>query len=145
MSDQIQETPQTEVNPEQVENTVSAENVAQAPAPQGKGGKFKAVAKDCYYNRHKRSICMLCICVVLILLATFFGSMIQTAGWKYTVEDLRNASNKSKVSIQASSGYRSYSRIVQQPRNARIQRYRACAPRLCRTCNRLQYARSQHR
>ena len=101
MSDQIQETPQTEVNPEQVENTVSAENVAQAPAPQGKGGKFKAVAKDCYYNRHKRSICMLCICVLLILLATFFGSMIQTAGWKYTVEDLRNASNKSKVSIQA--------------------------------------------
>ena len=101
MSDQIQETPQEEVQVEAVQTEVPTETVAQAPAPQGKGAKVKAIAKDCYYNRHKRSICMLCICIVLILLATFFGSMIQTAGWKYTVEDLRNASNSSKVEFQA--------------------------------------------
>ena len=51
--------------------------------------------------RQKRSLIMLAICVALILIATIFGSMIQTAGWKYTTEDLRNATNTGKISLVA--------------------------------------------
>lgn len=51
--------------------------------------------------RQKRSLIMLAICVALILIATIFGSMIQTAGWKYTTEDLRNATNKGTISLVA--------------------------------------------
>ncbi|MBQ8873650.1 MAG: alpha/beta hydrolase [Clostridia bacterium] len=51
--------------------------------------------------RQKRSLIMLAICVALILIATIFGSMIQTAGWKYTTEDLRNASNTGTISLVA--------------------------------------------
>ncbi len=39
MSDQIQETPQEEVQVEAVQTEVPTETVAQAPAPQGKGAK----------------------------------------------------------------------------------------------------------
>ncbi|MBQ2711603.1 MAG: alpha/beta hydrolase [Clostridia bacterium] len=52
-------------------------------------------------RRQKRSLIMLAICVALILIATIFGSMIQTAGWKYTTEDLRNATNKGTISLVA--------------------------------------------
>ncbi len=97
MSDQIQETPQEEVQVEAVQTEVPTETVAQAPAPQGKGAKVKAFAKECYHNRTKRSICMLCICIVLILISMMFGSIIQTGGWKATVEDLRNVSNKGSI------------------------------------------------
>lgn len=51
--------------------------------------------------RQKRSLIMLAICVALILIATIFGSMIQTAGWKYTTEDLRNATNTGTISLVA--------------------------------------------
>ncbi|MBO5866659.1 MAG: alpha/beta fold hydrolase, partial [Clostridia bacterium] len=44
--------------------------------------------------REKRIWITLAICVAAILLATFFGSWIQTAGFTYTVEDIRNGTNK---------------------------------------------------
>lgn len=50
-------------------------------------------------SRQKRILITLAICVAAILLATLFSSMIQTAGWTYTTEDLRNATNSSKISL----------------------------------------------
>ncbi|MBO5867049.1 MAG: hypothetical protein J6Q55_03260, partial [Clostridia bacterium] len=52
--------------------------------------------------RQKRILITLAICVAAILLATIMGSYIQTAGWRYTVEDLRNATNSGKISLVAS-------------------------------------------
>ena len=49
--------------------------------------------------RQKRILITLAICVAVILLATIMGSYIQTAGWRYTVEDLRNASNSGKITL----------------------------------------------
>ena len=49
--------------------------------------------------RQKRILITLAICVAAILLATIMGSYIQTAGWRYTVEDLRNASNSGKITL----------------------------------------------
>ena len=47
--------------------------------------------------RQKRIIITLAICIAAILFATIIGSCIQTAGWSYTVEDLRNVSNAGKI------------------------------------------------
>ena len=47
--------------------------------------------------RQKRIIITLAICIAAILFATIIGSCIQTAGWSYTVEDLRNVSNTGKI------------------------------------------------
>ena len=47
--------------------------------------------------RQKRIIITLAICIAAILFATIIGSCIQTAGWSYTVEDLRNVSNSGKI------------------------------------------------
>ena len=47
--------------------------------------------------RQKRIIITLAICIAAILFATVVGSMIQTAGWTYTVEDLRNESNSGSI------------------------------------------------
>ena len=55
--------------------------------------KFRETLSGWYSNKHKWALIMLAICVVLVLCATLFGSMIQTAGWSASVEDLRNASN----------------------------------------------------
>ncbi len=49
----------------------------------------------------KRILITLAICVAAILLATIMGSYIQTAGWRYTVEDLRDATNKGTISLVA--------------------------------------------
>ena len=49
--------------------------------------------------RQKRILITLAICVAAILIATIMGSYIQTAGWRYTVEDLRNASNSGKITL----------------------------------------------
>ena len=51
--------------------------------------------------RQKRILITLAICVAAILLATIMGSYIQTAGWRYTVEDLRNAKNSGTISLVA--------------------------------------------
>ncbi|MBR1955567.1 MAG: alpha/beta fold hydrolase, partial [Clostridia bacterium] len=51
--------------------------------------------------RQKRILITLAICVAAILIATFFGSWIQTAGFRYTVEDLRNKTNSGKISLVA--------------------------------------------
>lgn len=85
---------------ENKEVVVEATATTEAPANKG-GGKAKAFFKEVYHNRQKRAIGMLCICIVLILIATMFGSMIQTGGWKATVEDLRNATNSSQKLIVA--------------------------------------------
>ena len=50
-------------------------------------------------SRQKRILLTLAICVAAILIATFFGSWIQTAGFRYTVEDLRNAKNSGKITL----------------------------------------------
>ena len=50
---------------------------------------------------NKRILITLAICVAAILLATIMGSYIQTAGWRYTVEDLRNAKNTGTISLVA--------------------------------------------
>lgn len=55
--------------------------------------KFRETLSGWYGNKHKWAFIMLACCIVLILIATCFGSMIQTAGWSATVEDLRNESN----------------------------------------------------
>ena len=47
----------------------------------------------------KRILITLAICVAAILLATIMGSYIQTAGWRYTVEDLRDAKNSGKITL----------------------------------------------
>ena len=44
--------------------------------------------------REKRIWITLAICIATILIATFFSSWIQTAGFTYTVEDIRNGTNK---------------------------------------------------
>ena len=49
--------------------------------------------------RQRRILITLAICVAAILLATVFGSYIQTAGWRYTVEDLRNATNSGTIEL----------------------------------------------
>lgn len=55
--------------------------------------KFKDTLSGWYNNKHKWSLIMLACCICLILIATLFGSMIQTAGWSAKVEDLRDVSN----------------------------------------------------
>ena len=55
--------------------------------------KFKETLREWFSNKHKWPFIMLACCIVLILCATFFGSMIQTAGWSAKVEDLRNVTN----------------------------------------------------
>ena len=42
---------------------------------------------------------MLACCLVLILLATMVGSLVQTAGWSAKVEDLRNETNRGSISL----------------------------------------------
>ena len=54
--------------------------------------------------RQKRILITLAICVAAILIATIMGSYIQTAGWRYTVEDLRNASNSGKITLTTTDG-----------------------------------------
>lgn len=88
MSDQIQETQQPEV-----QETVMP--VSEAPAKERKDNWFLKI----WRNRNKRSIFMLAICLVLILLATLVGSLVQTAGWSVTVEDLRDAKLEVKKAI----------------------------------------------
>ena len=68
MSDQIQKTQQPEV-----QETVTP---SAAPAQEKKDNWFLKI----WRNRSKRSIFMLAVCLVLILLATFVGSLVQTAG-----------------------------------------------------------------
>jgi len=53
--------------------------------------------------RQKRILITLAICVAVVLLATLLGSYIQTAGWRYTVEDLRNATNKGTKTLTTSN------------------------------------------
>lgn len=50
-------------------------------------------------SRQKRILITLAICVAAILLATLFSSLIQTAGWTYTTEDLRDATNRGTISL----------------------------------------------
>lgn len=90
MSDQIQETQQVEVNETPVTQTETV------PAPKKDNWFLKL-----WRNKNKRSIFMLACCIVLIMLATMFSSMIQTAGWTYTVEDLRDATNSGSITLKA--------------------------------------------
>lgn len=48
-------------------------------------------------DSNKRPVMMLAICLVLIIIATFFGALIQTGGFSAKVEDLRNASNSGTI------------------------------------------------
>ena len=66
--------------------------------------KFKETLGGWYNSKHKWPFIMLACCIVLILIATFFGSMIQTAGWSATVEDLRNKSNTGKIKMTPQGG-----------------------------------------
>ena len=66
--------------------------------------KFKETLGGWYNSKRKWPFIMLACCIVLILCATFFGSMIQTAGWSATVEDLRNESNSGKITLAAQGG-----------------------------------------
>ncbi len=88
MSDQIQETQQVEVNQTEAPQTDAA------PAPKKDNWFLKL-----WRNKNKRNVFMLACCIVLIMLATMFGSIIQTAGWTYTVEDLRNATNTGTITL----------------------------------------------
>ncbi len=90
MSDQIQETQQVEVNQTEAPQTDAA------PAPKKDNWFLKL-----WRNKNKRNVFMLACCIVLIMLATMFGSIIQTAGWTYTVEDLRNATNTGTITLKA--------------------------------------------
>ena len=63
--------------------------------------KFKEMLRDWFSNKHKWAFIMLACCIVLILIATLFGSMIQTAGWSATVEDLRGVSNSGTIKLVA--------------------------------------------
>ena len=92
MSDQIQKTQQPEV-----QETVTP---SAAHAQEKKDNWFLKI----WRNRSKRSIFMLAVCLVLILLATFVGSLVQTAGWSATVEDLRDVSNSGKITRPNDAG-----------------------------------------
>jgi len=80
MSDQIQETPQVEVQ----------ESTAQAPK---KENWFLKI----WRHKNKRNVFLLACCLVLVLFATLVSSLVQTAGWSATVEDLRNVSNEGNI------------------------------------------------
>ena len=87
MSDQIQETQQVEVQQTQAPQT-------EAPAPKKDNWFLKL-----WRNKNKRNVFMLACCLVLILLATMVGSLVQTAGWSAKVEDLRNETNRGSISL----------------------------------------------
>ena len=55
-------------------------------------------------SKKQLSLIVLAACIVLVLLATFMGSWIQTAGFRYTVEDLRGASNSGKITLTTTDG-----------------------------------------
>lgn len=101
MSDQIQETPQAEVQETPTPEVQATETVAVSAPEQGKKDNWFL---KIWRNRTKRSMFMLACCLVLILLATFFGSMIQTAGWSATVTDLRNETNSGKIKLTPTGG-----------------------------------------
>ncbi len=61
--------------------------------------KVKETLHGLYTNKHKWAFIMLACCIVLILLAVFVGSCVQTAGWSATVEDLRNAQNSGTITL----------------------------------------------
>jgi|GEM_PF-450834 len=63
--------------------------------------------------RQKRIWITLAICIAAVLIATFFGSWIQTAGFTYTVEDLRNAKNSGKKTLTNSDDLD----LLGQPKN----------------------------
>lgn len=67
-------------------------------------GKVKETLRGWYANKHKWAFIMLACCIVLILLAVFVGSMVQTAGWSVKVEDLRNVSNTGTKNITPTDG-----------------------------------------
>ena len=50
-------------------------------------------------DSNKRPVIMLAICLVLIIIATFFGALIQTGGFSAKVEDLRNARNSGTITL----------------------------------------------
>lgn len=50
-------------------------------------------------DSNKRPVIMLAICLVLIIIATFFGALIQTGGFQATVEDLRGATNSGTITL----------------------------------------------
>ena len=57
-----------------------------------------------FANKQKRALVLIAFFVALILFATVVGSGIQTAGWTYTVEDLRNVSNTGKITRPNDAG-----------------------------------------
>lgn len=97
MSDQIQETQQTEV---QQTETV---------APK-KDNWFLKI----WRNKNKRNIFMLACCLVLILFATMVGSLVQTDGWTASVEDLRGATNRGKKLLTATDGPATHANIEKE-------------------------------
>ena len=46
-----------------------------------------------YLRKNKKSLLMLVIVLAVILVSSFFASMIQSAGYKVRVTDLRDATN----------------------------------------------------
>lgn len=53
--------------------------------------------------KEKRIWITLAICIATILIATFFSSWIQTAGWTYTVEDIRNGTNSGTITLETTN------------------------------------------
>ena len=46
-----------------------------------------------YLRKNKKSLLMLAIALAVILVSSFFASMVQSAGYKSSVTDLRNETN----------------------------------------------------
>ena len=55
-------------------------------------------------DSNKRPVMMLAICLALIIIATFFGALIQTGGFQATVEDLRGATNRGTITLTPTGG-----------------------------------------
>lgn len=55
-------------------------------------------------DSNKRPVMMLAICLALIIIATFFGALIQTGGFQATVEDLRGATNSGTITLTPTGG-----------------------------------------
>lgn len=50
-----------------------------------------------YLRKNRKSLIMLIIAMIVILVSSFFASMIQSAGFSVTVTDIRNESNSGKL------------------------------------------------
>ena len=67
-----------------------------------------------YFKKNKKSLLMLAISLVVILVTSFLGSLIQTKGYQLTITDLRDAKN-SGVLLDETTG-----EVVQYDNNGKM-------------------------